>query len=231
MGRLFSPSEELTILHQSEDFVVIHKPWGMRSAPGRPENTHDSAELRLRHLIPNAEGPMSVHRLDMETSGLMVFALNAPTQSNLSKQFQKRLVGKRYIALVERAPAELQGAVEAPLIKDPEPTRWPRQKICHDSGRPSRTIWRVNDRPIETPLQHEGRTVRLELQPETGRTHQIRVHLASPPSEGGLGTPILGDTLYGSESTAPRLCLHAETLAFLRPNTDEWVKFESPAPF
>ncbi|HCD29063.1 MAG TPA: hypothetical protein DEQ73_00500, partial [Phycisphaerales bacterium] len=114
---------------------------------------------------------------------------------------------------------------------DPEPTRWPRQKICHDSGRPSRTIWRVNDRPVETPLQHEGRTVRLELQPETGRTHQIRVHLASPPSEGGLGTPILGDTLYGSESTAPRLCLHAETLAFLRPNTDEWVKFESPAPF
>ena len=104
MGRLFSPSEELTILHQSDDFVVIHKPWGMRSAPGRPENTHDSAELRLRHLIPNAVGPMSVHRLDMETSGLMVFALNAPTQSNLSKQFQKRLVGKSYIALVERAP-------------------------------------------------------------------------------------------------------------------------------
>ena len=88
MGRLFSPSEELTILHQEDDFVVSQT-WGMRSAPGRPENTHDSAELRLRHLIPTAEGPMSVHRLDIETSGLMVFALNASTQSNLSKQFQK----------------------------------------------------------------------------------------------------------------------------------------------
>lgn len=231
MGRLFSPHEELTILHQEDDFVVIHKPWGMRSAPGRPENTHDSAELRLRQHIPKAEGPMSVHRLDVETSGLMVFALNASTQSNLSKQFQKRVVGKRYIALVEHSPAGNQGAIEAPLVKDPEPTHWPRQKICHDSGRPSRTLWRIHERPIDEPLRQQGRTARLELRPETGRTHQIRVHLASPPEEGGLGTPILGDTLYGSESTAPRLCLHAEGLAFWRPNTDEWLKFESPAPF
>lgn len=231
MGRLFSPTEELTILHEDEDFVVIHKPWGLRSAPGRTESTQDSAELRLRAMIPRAEGPMTVHRLDIETSGLMIFALNPIAQSNLSKQFQFRLVTKKYIALVEHSPMSRQGTIDAPLAKDPDPDRWPRQKICMDTGRASRTVWKIHERPIEKALEHQGQPVRLELMPESGRTHQLRVHLASDPSTGGLGTPILGDTLYGTESRASRLCLHAESLGFWRPHEDQWMAFESLAPF
>jgi len=158
-----------------------------------------------------------VHRLDRDTSGLVVFALTAQAQVHLGRQFEAKSVDKRYVALVQGVPEGGKGRVDLPLIVD-WPNR-PRQMVCHQTGRPAVTDWRV--------LKAGGDSARMQLKPRTGRTHQLRVHMAA------LGHPILGDTLYaeGAGRDHPRLMLHAERLGLVHPETGARLEFRAPAPF
>jgi tRNA pseudouridine32 synthase / 23S rRNA pseudouridine746 synthase len=213
------PEPLLTIVHRTERYVVIDKPPGLLSVPGKGEANRDCASERLRTLIPAATGPVVVHRLDMDTSGLLVLALDPDAQRNLSMQFEARTVAKRYIALVDGVlPAE-SGVIDVPMRADID--RRPVQIVDTRDGRPSLTRWRL--------LSVEMGRSRLELEPLTGRTHQLRVHLAH------IGHPILGDVLYGPRrfhaDGADRLCLHAAMLEFDEPGSGARVRFESRPPF
>jgi tRNA pseudouridine32 synthase/23S rRNA pseudouridine746 synthase len=182
----------MRIVHLDDAVVVVDKPSGLLSVPGRSEP--DCAWARVQALHADA---LVVHRLDMATSGLLLFARGAAMQRALSLDFAERRVAKRYIAVVGgRLQAEGWQQIELPLIAD-WPNR-PLQKVDHQRGKPSTTRWRV--------LGQEPLGTRLELEPITGRSHQLRVHLQA------LGHPIVGDTLYGGAS-APRLLLHASRLA------------------
>jgi tRNA pseudouridine32 synthase / 23S rRNA pseudouridine746 synthase len=211
----------LCILHQGPDYLVIDKPAGVLSVPGRGDEKQDSISYRVRQVFPQASGSISVHRLDMDTSGLLVMALHARSHRGLSRQFEARKVGKSYIAVLDGVVEEEEGEVDLPLRVD-WPNR-PRQMVCHEDGKPAKTLYRV--------LERGETTTRIEFRPETGRTHQLRVHAAAPRTQGGLGCPILGDTLYGDASKASRLLLHAAHLAFWEPVTGDWKKFTSPPPF
>ena len=207
-----------------EDFAVVDKPAGLLSVPGRGADKSVCVESLARLTFPHADGPLIVHRLDMETSGLMVLALDREAHRALSRQFIHRKVGKSYIALLDGLVEGDEGAIDLPLIVD-WPNR-PRQIVDHQRGKPSRTLWRVIDRD-----DLHGRT-RIEFRPMTGRTHQLRVHAATPREHGGLGCPILGDSLYGDSARAPRLMLHANHLAFWQPaSRSTWLKFTSDPPF
>lgn len=237
-----TPGLDIEIVHEEETFVVVCKPAGMLSVPGRGEEKQDCARVRVQDRYPHAHGSLSCHRLDMDTSGLLVFGLDPKTHRKLSHQFEKRSVRKWYVALVEgRLPGDplpgetheheqRRGRIELPLCVD-WPNR-PLQKVDFENGRPGRTDWvHLGDETWMTP---EGRTfeaTRVELRPFTGRTHQLRVHCAHPAEQGGLGMPIIGDRLYGDAALAPRLLLHAERLGFWHPYTGEWVKFAATAPF
>lgn len=180
----------MQLLHVDAGLAAVNKPSGLLSVPGRQES--DCAWARLREILPDA---LVVHRLDMATSGLLLFARGPEMQRTLSLDFAERRVEKRYVARVQGrldGPRDDWAEIELPLIAD-WPNR-PRQKVDHAQGKPSRTRWRV--------LDHEGDSTRLELEPVTGRSHQLRVHLQA------LGHPILGDSLYGG-APAPRLMLHA----------------------
>jgi tRNA pseudouridine32 synthase/23S rRNA pseudouridine746 synthase len=209
----------LTIIQATDRYVVIDKSVGLLSVPGKGESKQDCAAARVRKHFPRATGPLVVHRLDMDTSGLMVFALDTDAQRELSAQFEARTVFKQYIALVDGVlPAE-SGEIELPMRLDVD--RRPLQIIDHEHGRPSLTYWSM--------LAIETDRSRVLLTPHTGRTHQLRVHLAA------LGHPILGDVLYGPQprtaTLAPRLCLHASALTFSEPGTTMRSSFTSPAPF
>lgn len=205
------------VLHEDPHFLVVNKPSGLLAVPGRGPEKQDCAVHRLQQRWPEA---LTVHRLDMDTSGLLVYARGIEAQRVLNLAFEKRRVGKRYEALVQGLLAEDTGTVDAPLIAD-----WPnRPKSIVDpvNGKPSVTHWRVLARDPAL-----NRT-RVSLQPITGRSHQLRVHLLH------LGHPILGDILYGSDSNrlaAPRLMLHAAHLAFAHPVSGEALAFDCPAPF
>lgn len=207
----------LCVLHVGKSFVVIEKPAGMLSVPGRGEHKQDSVTTRVMEVFTEATGPVNVHRLDMETSGLMVFALNRLAHRALSRQFKHRKTGKAYIAILDGLIVEDEGKIDLPLIVDWE--NRPRQMVCHERGKKARTLYRVLRRDEE-----RGMTT-VEFRPETGRTHQLRVHAATRREEGGLGCPILGDSLYGDVTKAPRLMLHANMLAFWDPDDGEWRKF------
>lgn len=205
------------ILHVDDAIIVINKPSGLLSVPGRGPDKQDCAVARVQAMFPDA---LTVHRLDMETSGLMVLARSPNAQSHLGKAFEKRLVEKRYIAVVAPIIAADDGQISLPLITD-WPNR-PRQMVDHAIGKPSLTRFRVLSRDAKTD------TARVELSPITGRSHQLRVHMNE------IGHPILGDSLYGtdlSRRAAPRLLLHAARLAFPHPQTGEQVSFENPPPF
>ena len=154
----------LNVVERFETFAVIDKPAGLRSVPGRQADAADSVERRARELWPEAEGPIMVHRLDAETSGLMVLGLTSHAHRALSIQFMKRKVGKTYVAILDGVVADQEGAVDLPLIVD-WPNR-PRQKVCHDRGKPSRTLYRVAERL-------DART-RVDFRPVTGRMHQLQ---------------------------------------------------------
>ncbi len=215
------PGDEVRVVGRGQRWVVVDKPYGLLSVPGRGEDKSDCVEARVRAMFPEASGPLSVHRLDMETSGLMVFALSRPAHAKLSRQFEQRKTGKGYSALLAGEVEGDEGEVDLPLIVD-WPNR-PRQHVNFELGKPARTLWRV--------IAREAGRTRVELRPLTGRTHQLRVHAAAARSAGGLGAPILGDLLYGDSSSAPRLMLHASHLAFWEPFLGDWRKFSSDAPF
>jgi tRNA pseudouridine32 synthase/23S rRNA pseudouridine746 synthase len=194
--------------------LVAEKPAGLLSVPGRLPENKDCLITRLQIDYPDA---LTVHRLDMATSGLMVFARGAEAHRTLSKAFADRLVNKRYIAVVAGALTG-EGEVDLPLITD-WPNR-PRQMVDHHIGKPSLTRWSV--------LQSgEGRS-RVELEPVTGRSHQVRVHMMA------IGHPILGDVFYAPpeiERLSPRLLLHAERLSLPHPVSGEVMDFHSAASF
>jgi len=198
-------------LFQDEHLVIVNKPAGLLSVPGRGEDKQDCLSARIQQRFPDA---LVVHRLDMATSGLMVFARGEVMQRELSRMFREREVTKRYVALVAGVLKNEVGEIDLPLIVD-WPNR-PRSKVDHELGKPSLTRYRL--------LGIEGGDSRVELEPITGRTHQLRLHLAS------IGHPIIGDTLYEGRS-AERLMLHATRLAFDHPITTKPLCFESDAPY
>jgi len=208
------PQVPLAILHADDDIVVVDKPAGLLSVPGRGPELADCLIERMRVVFPTV---LLVHRLDLDTSGVMVFALTPQAQVHLGQQFENRRTQKRYVALVSGHPVEKRGQVDLPLIVD-WPNR-PRQKVCYETGRPAQTDWRV--------LRPEGANARVRLVPVTGRTHQLRVHMQA------LGHPILGDTLYASGAAAdrPRLMLHAAELRLTHPMTGQPQTFRAPLPF
>lgn len=207
------------IVHADTDLVVVNKPAGLLSVPGRGADKLDCVVARLQARWPET---LTVHRLDMSTSGLMVFARGAAAQRALSIAFAERRVDKRYLALVTERPAASAGIIELPIAAD-WPNR-PRQKVDAEHGKASATRWRV----AEALVDNDNGLTRLELEPLTGRTHQIRVHLAA------IGHAIAGDLLYAApevQALAPRLCLHASRLVFADPITGDARCFESAAPF
>ena len=208
------PPDPPVILHHDHEILVVDKPSGLLSVPGRGEDRADCLIERLRGAFPTV---LLVHRLDLDTSGVMVFGLTPHAQRNLSKQFEERKTKKVYIARVAGRVAEKTGTVDLPLIVD-WPNR-PRQKVDHAEGRPAQTDWRV--------VRASDDETRIRLMPLTGRSHQLRVHMAE------IGHPILGDPLYATGAAAdfPRLMLHAESLRFKHPETGAHMTFSAKAPF
>lgn len=211
-----APTPDLAIVFEDAWLVIIDKPCGLLSVPGRDASLMDSVLTRLRARHPHATGPLLVHRLDLDTSGLLVAALDARTHSALQRQFLHREVDKRYVALIDGAVREESGTITLPLRVDLNDR--PRQIVDPVHGKPAVTEWRV--------LHREAGCTRVALHPRTGRTHQLRVHAAHPL---GLGAPIVGDPLYGHADR--RLFLHAEALSFVHPATGQRVSFTRAAPF
>lgn len=206
--------KEISIVYQDEAIVVVNKPAEFLSVPG--VHVHDSVLTRLQAQFSEAEGVFALHRLDMSTSGLLVFALTRRANKHLQKQFITRAVQKRYVAMLEGTLADAQGEIELPLCGDLDDR--PRQKVCWQQGKSALTHW-------ETIAVEQGRT-RVYLYPHTGRTHQLRVHCAHHL---GLNCPIVGDDLYGTQEQ--RLHLHAEKLSFSHPYTKQPMTFEVAADF
>ena len=208
------PHNGLDILYHDEFLLVINKPAGVLSVPGRGPDKQDCMISRVQASYPNA---LIVHRLDMATSGILVLALDADTHRKLSRQFQQREVSKQYIEVVTGRPAPPADLIDKPKICD-WPNR-PRQRVCHETSKSAQTDWRL--------LKNEGTTARVRLSPKTGRSHQLRVHMLS------LGHPILGDPFYatGDALNFPLMLLHSEELRFNHPQGRPSTKIRSKAPF
>nr|WP_111301559.1 pseudouridine synthase [Paracoccus saliphilus] len=208
------PPDAPVVIHADHEVLVVDKPSGLLSVPGRGEERSDCLIARLRNVFPTV---LLVHRLDLDTSGVMVFALTPHAQRTLSRQFEERVVKKVYVARVTGRLAPKTGRVDLPLIVD-WPNR-PRQKVDHVEGRPAQTDWRV--------IRAGDDETRVRLMPVTGRSHQLRVHMAQ------TGHPILGDPLYAAGAAAehPRLMLHAESLRFRHPDSGVQIGFSAPVPF
>ena len=201
----------LSLAYIDDHLIVADKPCGMLSVPGRAPENQDCVVTRLQALYPDA---LTVHRLDMVTSGLLLHGRGKAVQVALSKLFESRQVHKRYIALVEGEMADEAGEIDLPLRCD-----WdnrPRQMVDFELGKRALTRWRL--------LGHEAGRSRVELEPVTGRSHQLRLHLAS------IGHPIVGDEMYGA-TPAVRVCLHAAELGFAHPHSGQPMMIHSPAPF
>ena len=241
------------IIHRSDRFVVVEKPSMMLSVPGRGEHKKLCVALRVQELIPEATGPLTVHRLDYETSGLMVFALDPQSHRELSRQFEERRVRKAYVALLGGHVQEDAGEISLPLRADID--QWPRPVhiVDHEQGKEAVTRWTVLSREeysraaagappsdashaaaggeavrfaVDASWPHDPHPVtRVRFVPVTGRSHQLRVHSSS-----GLGAPIVGDPLYGGLPAA-RLMLHASELAFTPPGSTEPAEFQLQPPF
>ena len=207
------PQVPLEVLHHDADVLAVVKPEGLLSVPGKGEHLADCMMARVEAAFPTA---LQVHRLDRDTSGVMVFALTPHAQRFLSMEFEKRRAKKVYVARVRGVLEPKTGTVDLPLTVD-WPNR-PRQMVCHETGREAVTDWRVQ--------RFEDGTTRVKLMPKTGRSHQLRVHMAS------LGHPILGDPLYGGGADeAPRMMLHAEELRINSPDSGPSLRFRAPAKF
>lgn len=212
----------MRVVHATDRWVIIDKPSGLLSVPGKdPAMAHAVAWCRA--TFPRASGPITVHRLDMDTSGCLLLALDAGAQRELSMQFEARAVEKLYQALLLGRPPHDSGSVDVPMRADI--TNRPVQVLDRSHGRPALTAYKV----IETVSGPEGERARVELIPHTGRSHQLRLHMAH------LGCPIAGDPLYGPQpgtrESAPRLCLHAHVLTITDPSSGQRVRAVSAAPF
>ena len=208
------PNGPIPVIHEDADILVVDKPHGLLSVPGRGEHLADCLIARLAARWPEV---LLCHRLDRDTSGIMVFALTKRAQSRMGRMFETKRVKKRYVARVWGAVAEAEGTVDLPLIVD-WPNR-PLQHVNHETGKPSLTDWRR--------VAVEDGTTRMALFPRTGRSHQLRVHMQA------LGHPILGDPFYadGPARDFPRMMLHAEGLKFEHPTEGRMLRLEAPCPF
>ncbi len=206
------------IIYNDSSIVVVVKPEGILSVPGKGPDKQDCLANRIRDYFPGCILQPAVHRLDMDTSGLMVFALTKEAHSTLSIQFQDRIVKKKYIAVLEGVVENEGGEINLPLRVDI--TNRPYQIYDPVHGRSGITLWKK----IEVT---DNRT-RVLFSPLTGRTHQLRVHASHPM---GLGCPIVGDRLYGHVNEGERLMLHAFSLTFRHPETNKTMYFESNPSF
>ncbi|MCT4558135.1 MAG: RluA family pseudouridine synthase [Pelagimonas sp.] len=208
------PTDPIEILHEDSDLLLVNKPAGLLSVPGKGPELADCLLTRLEIAFPTVR---LVHRLDRDTSGVMVFALTAHAQKHLNLQFETRKTKKTYVARVAGQVMEKEGQIDLPLIVD-WPNR-PRQMVCHETGKPAVTDWKL--------LKSKQDESRLRLFPITGRSHQLRVHLLS------IGHPILGDVFYTPETADqfPRMMLHAEELRVNHPETGRGMKFRAKADF
>jgi tRNA pseudouridine32 synthase/23S rRNA pseudouridine746 synthase len=206
------PDEGLAVIHHDDHLIVLDKPSGLLSVPGKGEALADCLEARVQARYPKA---LTVHRLDRDTSGLVIMAMNAAAQRHLGLQFERRKLAKSYVAVVARVVEADEGEIDLPLIAD-WPNR-PLQKVCFEHGKPALTRWRVLERGTSSS--------RVRLEPHTGRSHQLRVHMRE------LGHPILGDPMYGDAASAPRLMLHAHTLDLHHPADGARLRLEAPVPF
>ena len=215
LKRMQVPSKNLEIVYEDPWLSVINKPAGMLSVPGKEDAV--SVYSLMREQYPEADGPLTVHRLDMDTSGLMLIAKTKRVHQNLQAQFKNRLVRKRYVALLEGIVPKDKDTVDLPLCLNPLDR--PRQMVHTEHGKPAITDYQVLERL-------DGKRTRIAFYPRTGRTHQLRIHAAHPL---GLHCPIIGDELYGEK--ADRLYLHAEYLEFTHPITGETVRITKEAEF
>lgn len=206
------------LIHRDDDFMVIHKPAGLLTVPGKTEDLQDCLINRLVKLEPKT---LLIHRLDRDTSGILAFGLSKWGQKTISRQFQERQTDKTYQAVVA-GTLEGEGTIEVPVVYDP--SRPPLHIADPAHHKPAITHWQA--------IEHfniQGQPVtRVKLTPITGRSHQLRVHMQY------LGHPIIGDTLYATseqQQLSSRLCLHAERLSFYHPQTEQLVEFYCPAPF
>jgi len=214
-GTTYNPPQgPLAILHHDHELLLVDKPSGLLSVPGKGEHLADCLVTRVQAVFPEA---LLVHRLDRDTSGVMVFALTRHAQRHLGLQFEKRQMKKTYVARVFGRVEEKNGTVDLPLIVD-----WPNRPLQHvdfENGKQAVTDWRV--------LKYEDNATRVRLFPQTGRSHQLRVHMRE------IGHPILGDPFYatGKAREAERLMLHAESLRLRHPDGGKGLTFKAKCPF
>ncbi|MTI00139.1 pseudouridine synthase [Roseibium sp. RKSG952] len=214
---VYSPPQDpwLSVVHADQHMLLVDKPSGLLSVPGKAPEHGDCVEARAATRFSDAR---IVHRLDMDTSGIMVLARSAAALRHLGLQFERRKLEKTYIAEIWGHPVENSGEIDLPLICD-WPNR-PKQMVSFEVGKPALTRWEV--------LERCARTCRVRLFPKTGRSHQLRVHMLA------LGHPIIGDRFYAEGealAASPRLALHAESLSLHHPEDGKWVRFETEAPF
>jgi tRNA pseudouridine32 synthase/23S rRNA pseudouridine746 synthase len=208
------PNDPLSVLYEDRTIVVVDKPAGLLSVPGRGPHLADCLISRIAAIYPDV---LLVHRLDRDTSGVMVFALTRDAQKALGQQFERKQTQKTYVARVSGQLQADSGTVDLPLIVD-WPNR-PKHMVCHETGKTAQTDWRVVDRS-----SHE---TRVSLTPKTGRTHQLRLHMMA------LGHPILGDPFYASGADADynRMMLHSEAVSLTHPSSGEHLEFRTSAAF
>ncbi len=206
------PNNGIELIYCDDSLLVVNKPAGLLSVPGRGEDRSDCLVSRVQQEFPEA---LIVHRLDMATSGMLLFARSLAIHRLLSALFRDRCVEKRYVAVVSGKLLLESGEVNLPIGAD-----WANRPLCKidaEEGKPSLTRYRL--------LSQNGDTCRVELEPVTGRTHQLRLHMAA------LGHPILGDAWYGDPASADRLLLHAQSLSFPHPISQQLLTLECPAAF
>lgn len=208
------PMDPVSVIYQDADILVLDKPSGLLSVPGRDPALSDSLATRVQKQFPKA---LMIHRLDKDTSGVVLMSLNRKAHAQIARQFEERSTEKSYVAVVWGNVAEDEGLIDLPLAIDPD--NKPRHRVDYDHGKPAQSRWQV--------LERNEQTTRLRLFPLTGRTHQLRVHMKA------IGHVMLGDEFYAEGAAlqaADRLLLHAESLSFRHPD-GRAVTFTIPCPF